>query len=350
MKRIKWMACVAALISCFFSVNMICNASGLAVEGTVTTESEYTTIRVNAEDDGNGQLLYAIDSDAPEAFGTSNEFTVKKGSEHTIYVKDDVGNISAQVYKVPDAEMDIELNLGYSNTSSVAEVTDEQREAIEKGGGTVSEQVGTGNVDADRLFYTVVTKDEHVFYLVVDQSRSENNVYLLDQVTDEDLYSLAADVKEKGSNTSIFSTNASTSSEELKEPTVANDSNKESKSSSGDILLWLILIACAAAALYYYKIYKPKKENLNDLSDAKDLDEFEFEDESAEEVLDFTVSEEEKEEMLKKIMNNDDLDSFESGYTEEEFNYEPSDYEMNSAEEEEIETIDELELPEEEDE
>ena len=57
---------------------------------------EYITISVDATDE-NGNLLYAIDTDDPSAFTSSNEFSVPAGTHHTIYVKDaagrDVGEI-----------------------------------------------------------------------------------------------------------------------------------------------------------------------------------------------------------------------------------------------------------------
>ena len=51
---------------------------------------EYITISVEAEDES-GQLLYALDTDEPGAFSSSNEFSVPAGTSHTIYVKDAAG-------------------------------------------------------------------------------------------------------------------------------------------------------------------------------------------------------------------------------------------------------------------
>lgn len=345
------------------------NGSGsgnLTVEGTVLTEGEYTIIRINAEDDGSGNLLYAIDSDAPDAFGPSNEFTVKKGSEHTVYVKDPAGNISAQIYRVPDAEMDLEVNIGYSDTSSAAMVTDEERAAIEPGGGKVAEQMVTDTSNtAERQFFTVTTKNDHVFYLMVDQSRSDNNVYLLDQVTDEDLYDLAATVK-KEDKSSIFQT---TESPETVARTEQPEEKVEKNNAGGDAFLYILLIALAAAAFYYYKIYKPKQEKRSEYTDAKDIDEFENdEDEDTREILDFTVSQEEKDELMNQIMNGNDFDEELDPISEEELSYDPDEdleeavyEEMENETEEETgrqgnssekqqETIKELELPEEEEE
>ncbi len=293
-------------------------ASDVTVEGTVGT-SEYTTIQINAEDDGDGPLLYAIDSDLPEAFQTSNEFTVLRGSEHTVYVKDASGKISAQVYKVPVAEVDMEVNIGYSDTSSISQLTDEEMEAVENGGGTTAEKVVTDNSDtSERVFYTITTKDEHVFYMVIDQSRGENNVYLLDQVTDQDLYALTGSSADTGKGLS----NAKEDTASLTEQEASGESadTQEKKSSAGDFLLYGILILLIAGAVYYYKIYKPKQAGKQELDDARDLDEFEP-DEDPKDVLDFAVSKEEKEAVLREIVNKSDFDDDELMYdpdTEEE--------------------------------
>lgn len=357
MKRVKRMIGMAAMICCFFHIpeyamaaeNVIGDTENMTIEGTVSTEGDYTVIRINVQDNSNGPLLYAIDSDAPEAFGSNNEFTVIKGSEHTVYVKDVSGNITAQTYKVPDTDVDLEVSIGYSDTSSASMKTDAEIEAIEKGGGTVAEQVITdGSNDSERLFYTVTTKDEHVFYLMIDQSRSDNNVYLLDQVTDDDLYALAAgdeESKQKEKETLIFDSEPSADIATSQTPVTQT-------ASAGDWFLWVVLILLAVAAIYYYKIYKPKQQKLNTLSDAMDLDEFEAEDEEEDEILDFAVSQEEKEELLRKIMENQQ----EPEDMEEELNYDPEeDFIMEEETQQDFEeagddeAIEELELDEEED-
>lgn len=300
--------------------------ASVTVEGTVDS-GEYTTIQVNAEDDSGGMLLYAIDSDAPEAFQPSNEFTVLRGSEHTVYVKDPSGKISAQVYKVPVAEVDMEVNIGYSDTSSSSLLTDAEKEAVEKGGGTVAEKVITdGSNASERLFYTVTTKDEHVFYVMIDQSRSDNNVYLLDQVTDEDLYALAGG---EGKAAYPGEKEEPVDLTELMENTAQEDTPKE-KGSPGDFLLYGLFILLVAGAVYYYKVYKPKQANKQEMDDARDLDEFEPE-ENEDDILTFAVSNEEKEKILHDIINKNDFEE------NEELAYDPYEEEKQGESENELE-------------
>lgn len=328
---------IAAVLACIMAFALPCYAAeeidissdagsfstledvNVTVDGAAAA-GEYTTIQVKAN--GQEPLMYAIDSDAPEAFQSSNEFVVLRGSEHLLYVKDSLGKISAQKYKVPMAEIEMEVNIGYSDTSSIAQVTDEEREAVENGGGTVAEKVITDNsTEAERLFYTITTKDEHVFYIMIDQSRSDNNVYLLDQVTDQDLFALTGvSASEKGDTEKGII--------DLVEQVGADEgvnSKGEKKSGAGDIVLYGVIILMAGAIIYYYKVYKPKQEKNKDLDTAMDLDDFESDEDNQDDILDFSVSAEEKEAVLNEIINKNDL------YEPEELMYDP-----DLAEEEEL--------------
>ena len=119
---------------------------------------------------------------------------------------------------------------------------------------------GTGTVldnatsEDEKEFYTIVTEDENVFYLVIDKQRDTENVYFLNAVTESDLMALAEQDAEE--------------STEPVEPEPAPE--------TGTSPVMLVLIGVAVLAVgglgYYFKIYKPKHE----LDDAADLDEFEF--------------------------------------------------------------------------
>ena len=55
------------------------------------------------------------------------------------------------------------------------------------GTGTVVEQTD----EEGKEFYTIMTADENVFYLVIDRQRGSENVYFLNAVTEVDLHPLA---------------------------------------------------------------------------------------------------------------------------------------------------------------
>lgn len=260
--------------------------------------SNMTTITVDAADYESGGLMYAIDSDDPSAFITSNEFVVEAGSSHTVYVKDAAGNISGQVIEAPIEKVGIEVTIGNDSTDAAVGTVETGRvtEPAEAGGGSLHEKTVTdGSSSSEKIFYTITTPDENVFYMVIDNTRTTDNVYLLNQVTEEDLLSFVPGANAKKAETApIFSmdTVEKTEPAELKE-----EQPKEKKKS--DLPIILLMVAVVGCVYYYFKIYKPKKEQEMDLADAMDIDDFETEDTEDEEVV---FEEDEKEKLLQKII------------------------------------------------
>lgn len=310
---------VAAFICCFLVFSENVEAS----EG----EEEYITIKVQASDD-NENLKYAIDSTEDAAFSDANEFTIPAGSSHTIYVKDAAGNITSQTYtpSTPTAgngnsdeqqiNIDLELGSGSSNRSNedysnYEYLTDDP---VEPGTGTVNSKITTdGSDNAKKVFYTVSTDTGETFYLVVDQSKSTDNAYLLNTVTLEDLKSLAADGNETAKEQEEAEDNlldALKNKNETEETEAADDktsSGKSGKSNAmGSNIIILILILIGGGIYYYLKVYKNKKDEMMDTMDAMDMDEFEVEEDEEGEEIEFEVDDEEKERFLSQLIDEDD--------------------------------------------
>lgn len=289
------------------------------------TNNNLTTITVGASDDESGSLMYAIDSDDPNAFGASNEFVVESGTSHTVYVKDAAGNISSQLITAPIEKVGIEVTIGQDGTDSAvasASAGAAAGEAAEKGGGTINEKTITdGSSESEKIFYTITTPDENVFYMVIDNTRSQDNVYLLNQVTEEDLLSLVDGADAKKKDNGIFSGDDSTSSNvsAVSDDKEKTDEAKETNNKS-TLPIAIFVILLMGGGFYYMKFYKPKKEAELDLKDAKDMDEFEAEeDEDEEDELYFEEeSQEEKEKLLESIISEEDYDSTEDDETDEE--------------------------------
>ena len=322
---------------------------GCPVQASASDGEEYITISVDAVDD-NANLRYALDSDEDAAFTDSNEFTVPAGTSHTIYVKDAAGNITSQKYEpkeeshVPayfDDETDyeerkmeeeaseeeeqrinIDLELGHKETE------EEVKETGNPGTASILGRTKTdGTVVADKVFYTFTTKEGKELYLVVDQGRGADQVYLLDTVSLKDLRSLADEQEtstgsvDDGKEDNLLSILAAESTDnELDE---VQESPKK-KSSSGNGLFILLLALLVGGAYYYLKIYRNKKDEAMDAMDAMDMDEFEAEDEGEE--VEFDYDEAEKERYLEKLINEDedsgelyDLspDEYATSYTED---------------------------------
>ena len=151
---------------------------------------------------------------------------------------------------------------------------------------------GTGTVvdnavDGDgKEFFTVATEDGHDFFLIVDRQRRDNNVYLLNTVTEEDLLSLA---RSSGNvNQSAIPTPAPTPAPTPNPQTTQNSETETSNNSgnTGSIITILILVLGVGGAGYYFKIMKPKQEASNtdhdENVDEDDEDETEGESEETE--------------------------------------------------------------------
>ena len=83
----------------------------------------------------------------------------------------------------------------------IVETTPEPNPFTPAGTGTVIDNA----TDADgKEFYTIMTPNENVFYLIIDRQRETENVYFLNAVTEQDLMALAEVSGDSG--TSAFPT------------------------------------------------------------------------------------------------------------------------------------------------
>ena len=283
---------------------------------------DYITISVDAVDD-NTDLQYALDSDDPTAFTKSNEFTVPAGTSHTIYVKDAAGNVTSQQYepqkstdyyhydyeqddKEDTQQINIDLELGRKETEEEYSPDEEGN----PGTASVTNRTKTdGSVDAEKVFYTFTTKEGEELYLVVDQGRGSDNVFLLDTVSLGDLRVLADGHESSSSSTSNNDEKEDNLLSILAAEESADDNQEEietlkKESSSGNPLLVILIVGIVGGAYYYLKIYRVKKDEKMDEMDAMDMDEFEAKVDEEEEI-DFDYDEEEKQRFLNELLESE---------------------------------------------
>lgn len=146
---------------------------------------------------------------------------------------------------------------------------------------------GTGEVmdnvkDDSKEFFTIKTKNDNVFHLIIDRQRGSDNVYLLNDVTEEDLIALA-----KKNNKNAISA-IPIQQEPVEKSTSPQEPEQtkpiESKNSSIGIFIIICFIVFIISGIsYYFKIYRPKHIDTDNSDDIDEYDE-DYEDEDYEDV------------------------------------------------------------------
>lgn len=151
---------------------------------------------------------------------------------------------------------------------------------------------GTGTVidnatDEDgKLFYTIITPDKNVFYLVIDLQRETDNVYFLNAVTEKDLLPLAENSGDTQDGKNILSNpKPEHSSNTTYEPGASAEPSPETeqKSNAGMLFIVLAVVVIGGGAGYYFKIYRPKHQKADSEDDFDYGGESDFEDMESEE-------------------------------------------------------------------
>lgn len=139
-------------------------------------------------------------------------------------------------------------------------------------------------------FITVTARDGNVFYLVIDKGTQSENVYFLNTVDESDLEALVEKSDKKPTATAKPEQTENTAKTDLTENDIKDKKDKTEKSeqpeqnnkkSNSDLFIIFALAAAAGIGGYYYKVILPKKK----LEQADDLDDFDFEDEDTETVV-----------------------------------------------------------------
>ena len=184
-----------------------------------------------------------------------------------------------------------------------------------KGNATVVDDVKTEN---EKEFFTISTPNENIFYLIVDRARESENVYFLNEVTEQDLFSLTSAKTPKETaipeqkepvchctqkcavgmvnvQCELCSVNLkkcigiTTDTEETQE---AETKKENIPTEKGTMIFSIVGIVIAIVVGYYFKVYRPKQEYIDD------------DDEEAEEK---NVNEDEQENKEEIFVNEDDI-------------------------------------------
>ena len=163
-------------------------------------------------------------------------------------------------------------------------VIEDNRTLMPKGNAQLADDVS----DNENLqFITVTARDGTVFYFVIDKGAQSENVYFLNTVDESDLEALVEKSDKKPTATAkpeqTENTAETDSTENDTKDKVEKSEQPEQNRQKNNSGLFIILALAAAAGIggYYYKVILPKKK----LEQADDLDDFDFEDEDTETVV-----------------------------------------------------------------
>lgn len=180
--------------------------------------------------------------------------------------------------------------------------------------GETADTVTKTATEGTKEFYTISTKSGKIFYLIIDNSKSQDNVYFLTEVSEKDLmnFTLSDSVTLPEVDT-VYAEPEKQTENENQETSDIPDKEKEEeevqmpedKSPVGTYLLIALVAVGAAAGGYYLKVYKPKHEY--DDEDEMEDDEEESED-SESEKREVDDADEQEEGAEPEILRDEDFD------------------------------------------
>ena len=137
------------------------------------------------------------------------------------------------------------------------------------GNGDLGDQIKSSN---GKDFYTIHTKNNNTFYMVIDHTNSTENVYMLSLIDEDDLAEFLKDADTKTSQKTtppvILPEAQTQTSEGTAEKTQTQEETPAPKGPFQNSMIWIILLAGAGiVAFYYFKIYKPEHEEEEDDSE-----------------------------------------------------------------------------------
>ena len=139
-------------------------------------------------------------------------------------------------------------------------------------------------------FITVTARDGNVFYFVIDKGAQSENVYFLNTVDESDLEALVeksdkkptATAKQEQTENTAETDSTDNDTKDKKDKTEKSEQQEQNwQTNNSGLFVILALAAAAGIGGYYYKVILPKKK----LEQADYLDDFDFEDEDTETVV-----------------------------------------------------------------
>ena len=109
-----------------------------------------------------------------------------------------------------------------------------------------------------KVFYTITTTDENIFYLVIDKQRGTENVYFLNAVTIDNLMALASKPETQQNGAFALPQKTTEAEPEPPEPAPPEPEPQQGSGNSGMIFFIIATALIGGGSGWYFKIYKPK--------------------------------------------------------------------------------------------
>ena len=119
----------------------------------------------------------------------------------------------------------------------------------------------------EKEFFVIKTRNDKIFYLIIDRSKMSENVYLVTEVDEEDLLNFVK-IEESPSLSPFLQPNEPTPTAQAtpvpQESLQVNQPSFTIPLTSGMAIAGVFLLLLGGAALFYWKVIKPKEQTPNE--------------------------------------------------------------------------------------